>query len=110
MAYLHAFNVIHRDLKSLNVLVMENDSVKICDYGCCRIVDDDKKMTASVGTVAWMAPESNAAQCVVWCLELVHSVPFLVAMVYVLFFIFRSFALLAVFALLVTVTLSVTLR
>lgn len=33
--YLHSRNIIHRDLKPDNILVFNNDSVKICDLGMC---------------------------------------------------------------------------
>lgn len=36
--YLHTANVIHRDLKPANVLVNEDCSVKICDFGLARSV------------------------------------------------------------------------
>lgn len=36
--YLHGCNVIHRDLKPANVLVNEDCSVKICDFGLARSI------------------------------------------------------------------------
>lgn len=44
--YLHSANVIHRDLKPANVLVNEDCSVKICDFGLARSVSGVE--TASV--------------------------------------------------------------
>ena len=53
MEYLHALTptIIHRDLKSHNVLRATNGSLKICDFGLVMI----KNTTA--GTPAYMAPE-----------------------------------------------------
>lgn len=34
--YLHSVNVIHRDLKPANVLVNEDCSVQVCDFGLAR--------------------------------------------------------------------------
>jgi len=36
--YLHESKVIHRDLKPANVLVNEDCSVKLCDYGLARSI------------------------------------------------------------------------
>lgn len=36
--YLHTAKVIHRDLKPANVLVNEDCSVKICDFGLARSI------------------------------------------------------------------------
>jgi len=36
--YLHESNVIHRDLKPANILVNEDCSVKLCDYGLARSI------------------------------------------------------------------------
>jgi mitogen-activated protein kinase 1/3 len=36
--YLHSANVLHRDLKPANVLVNEDCSVKICDFGLARSI------------------------------------------------------------------------
>lgn len=51
--------VLHRDLKSLNFLVDENDVVKICDFGLSREeVDSNKSTLAKMrGTFAYNAPE-----------------------------------------------------
>ena len=55
MAYLHSFGVIHRDLKSDNLLMVDN-SIKIADFGAARIESQDEMMTPETGTYAWMAP------------------------------------------------------
>jgi len=55
--YLHTFNppIIHRDLKPSNILVLEDWSVKLTDFGSAKKVDST--MTSGQGTVKWMAPE-----------------------------------------------------
>lgn len=58
MAYLHSLNppMIHRDLKTTNLLVDRGMNVKICDFGLSRFQAEDKIMSA-VGTVQFAAPE-----------------------------------------------------
>ncbi|KDO22025.1 TKL protein kinase [Saprolegnia parasitica CBS 223.65] len=56
MTYLHANAIIHRDLKSRNVLLDSKKGTKLTDFGVAR-VDVQATMTAGVGTFRWMAPE-----------------------------------------------------
>jgi hypothetical protein len=55
MTYLHK-RLIHRDLKSHNLLVGEHWNVKICDFGLSRLKQVGNTMTAC-GTPCWTAPE-----------------------------------------------------
>lgn len=57
MNYLHSHKIIHRDLKSPNVLVAKNDIVKISDFGTSREWNEKSTKMSFAGTVAWMAPE-----------------------------------------------------
>ena len=56
MEYLHSRGIIHRDLKSLNILIDKNKRGKICDFGFVRI-KSSIPMTGLIGTSHWMAPE-----------------------------------------------------
>ncbi|OWZ12061.1 TKL/DRK protein kinase [Phytophthora megakarya] len=58
LTYLHscAPPVIHRDLKSSNILLNEQMDAKVTDFGISR-ERIDATMTAGVGTSLWMAPE-----------------------------------------------------
>ncbi|KAJ8628827.1 hypothetical protein MRB53_022150 [Persea americana] len=57
MAYVHALGFIHRDLKSDNLLIFSNKSIKIADFGVARIEVQTEGMTPETGTYRWMAPE-----------------------------------------------------
>ncbi|KAK3578064.1 hypothetical protein CHS0354_032712 [Potamilus streckersoni] len=57
MNYLHNHKIIHRDLKSPNVLIGKNDLVKISDFGNSRTWNEKSTKMSFAGTVAWMAPE-----------------------------------------------------
>ncbi|GER47879.1 protein kinase [Striga asiatica] len=57
MEYLHQKNVIHRDLKTANLLMDTHNVVKVADFGVARFQNKGGVMTAETGTYRWMAPE-----------------------------------------------------
>ncbi|KAL0589680.1 hypothetical protein ABG067_002229 [Albugo candida] len=59
MNYLHLCSVIHRDLKSGNILIDSHGLVKISDFGLSCLLDNGSTsdLTAETGTYRWMAPE-----------------------------------------------------
>ncbi|KAL8505033.1 hypothetical protein ACS0TY_016294 [Phlomoides rotata] len=60
MNYLHTLNppIVHRDLKSPNLLVDKKYTVKVCDFGLSRLKENTFLSSKSAaGTPEWMAPE-----------------------------------------------------
>lgn len=55
----HETGLIHRDVKSSNILITPHDFVYLIDFGLARAVGDDGLTTAgsTLGTMAYMAPE-----------------------------------------------------
>ncbi|GFR40686.1 hypothetical protein Agub_g1277 [Astrephomene gubernaculifera] len=60
MEYLHGLRppVVHRDLKTQNLLVDNDLRVKVCDFGLSKYLEGSYMSTGTYpGTVGWMAPE-----------------------------------------------------
>lgn len=58
LSYLHSQKVVHRDVKTENMLLDKTRTVKIADFGVARVeAQNPNDMTGETGTLGYMAPE-----------------------------------------------------
>eukprot|EP00899_Mesostigma_viride_P019177 jgi/Mesvir1/27260/Mv07097-RA.1 len=60
MQYLHSLKprILHRDLKPDNLMISDDDQIKIADFGLARFQDGAGNYTNETGSYRWMAPEA----------------------------------------------------
>ncbi|KAF5782438.1 putative dual-specificity kinase TKL-Pl-4 family [Helianthus annuus] len=58
LSYLHSKKIVHRDVKTENMLLDSNRTLKIADFGVARVeAQNPRDMTGETGTLGYMAPE-----------------------------------------------------
>lgn len=58
LSFIHKDNIIHRDIKAANVLICNDGSVKLCDFGVAAQLNQMSNRRQTIaGTPYWMAPE-----------------------------------------------------
>ncbi|XP_068305653.1 serine/threonine-protein kinase 52-like [Pyrus communis] len=58
LSYLHSQKIVHRDVKTENMLLDKTRAVKIADFGVARVeASNPNDMTGETGTLGYMAPE-----------------------------------------------------
>ena len=55
--YLHEYNIIHRDLKPANILLHNNCSILIADFGISKIIEQKINSFTLIGTPYYISPE-----------------------------------------------------
>ena len=66
LQYAHDRNIVHRDIKPGNILLAEDGSVKVADFGIARAIDADTvtETAAILGTAAYLSPEQAQGKAV----------------------------------------------
>jgi serine/threonine protein kinase len=57
LKYLRSKNVLHRDIKPHNLLINEDNELKVSDFGLSTLLDNDKLTDTVCGSPIYMAPE-----------------------------------------------------
>ena len=57
LEYLHSKNIIHRDIKLLNLFMTKDKKIKIGDMGMSKYVEEGEMIISRVGTPLYIAPE-----------------------------------------------------
>jgi serine/threonine-protein kinase len=64
LEFAHRHLVIHRDIRPSNVLINEEDSIKITDFGTSTLLNDRQYATTKIGSPPYMAPEQFEGKAV----------------------------------------------
>jgi serine/threonine-protein kinase len=64
LEFAHRHKVIHRDIRPSNILINEDDLIKITDFGTSTLLDDRQYATTKIGSPPYMAPEQFEGKAV----------------------------------------------
>ena len=63
LGYAHKNGIVHRDIKPANIMLLEDGSLRVCDFGIARLTESSKTATGTVlGTPYYMSPEQIAGK------------------------------------------------
>ena len=66
LRHAHSKNVVHRDIKPQNIMIMENGVLKVADFGIAKITSSDTKTMSeqTIGSVHYISPEQVSGDSV----------------------------------------------
>ena len=63
LGYAHSQQVVHRDIKPANILHLDDNQIKVADFGIARVISSSKTQTGIIfGTPNYMSPEQVAGK------------------------------------------------
>lgn len=63
LSYAHKSGIVHRDIKPANIMLLEDGTIRVADFGIARITESSKTATGTVlGTPYYMSPEQIAGK------------------------------------------------
>lgn len=65
VGYLHCRNILHRDIKDENIVIAEDFTVKLVDFGSAAYLEPGKLFYTFCGTIEYCSPEVLSGQAYV---------------------------------------------
>ncbi|MDQ1354981.1 MAG: eukaryotic-like serine/threonine-protein kinase, partial [Acidobacteriota bacterium] len=62
--FAHKHKVIHRDIRPSNIMITEEDDIKVTDFGTSTLLDQKQYATTKIGSPPYMAPEQFEGRAV----------------------------------------------
>ena len=72
LSYLNSLGIVHRDVKDENVIIDEQFSIKLIDFGAAAFFDDKCSFATFCGTMEYCSPEVLQGNRFVLALCTVH--------------------------------------
>ncbi len=66
LIHVHSKNIVHRDIKPQNILLLKNGEIKLTDFGIAKIPNEEYPITSekAIGTVYYISPEQASGKII----------------------------------------------